>query len=85
MVGYNVTAVDGATLILNPIARLGPLTSTFHRPTVSLAVDLSKNWTYKSSWGYYDYNEPTEIAVDPTIVARKFHGNIVYMSLKYVF
>jgi hypothetical protein len=85
MVGYNVTGVDGSTLIINPIAPLGSLISTFHRPTASLAVDLSKGWTWKTGWGYYDYNEPVAQAADPTGVSRKFRGNIFNLSLRYAF
>ena len=80
--GYNVTAVNGSTLILNPISPAGPLTSTFHRPTASLAVDLAKGWTWKAGWGYHNYNEE---AVPDLIGARKFSANLVNLSLRYVF
>jgi hypothetical protein len=84
-VGYNVTGVSGSTLIINPVSPLGSLTSTFHRPMASLAVELSKGLTWKTGWGYFDYNEPTGQAADSTGVSRRFRGNIVNLSLRYAF
>jgi hypothetical protein len=79
-VGYTVTSSNGNTLILNPIAPTGPLASNYHLPSGSLAVELTKNLTYKTGWNYYDYNEKSNPG--PTL-PRDFRGNTFTMSLRY--
>lgn len=79
-VGYAVTSTSGNTLILNPIAPTGPLSFNYHLPTASLAVELSKNLTYKAGWNYYDYNEKSDSG--PTL-PRDFRGNAFTLSLRY--
>jgi hypothetical protein len=78
--GYTVTSSNGNTLILNPMAPTGPLSSNYHLPTGSLAIELSKNLIYKTGWNYYDYNEKSSSG--PTL-PRDFRGNVFTMSLRY--
>ena len=79
-VGYTVTASSGNTLILNPLAPLGPLTFMYHLPVIGLGVGVREHWTWKAGWNYYNYNEAS--AVGPT-APRDFRGNVVTISLRY--
>lgn len=79
-VGYTITSSNGSTLILNPMAPTGPLSSNYHLPTGSLAIELSKSMIYKTGWNYYDYNEKS--GSGPTL-PRDFRGNVFTMSLRY--
>jgi hypothetical protein len=79
-VGYTLTSSTGTTLILNPNAPTGPLSFNYHLPMASLAVQLSKNLTYKTGWNYYDYNEKSNPG--PTL-PRDFRGNAFTLSLRY--
>jgi hypothetical protein len=78
--GYTITSSTGNTLILNPITPTGPLNYNYHLPTASLAYELSKHFTYKTSWNYYDYNEKSDPG--PTLL-RDFRGNVFTLSLRY--
>ena len=80
--GYNITKVDGSTLILNPLQPLGPLASAFQLPMAAVAFDLAKGWTWNLGWNYYQYNEDS--FVGPTL-PRYFHSNLTSFSLKYEF
>jgi hypothetical protein len=80
--GYNITKVDGSTLILNPPQPLGPLASTFQLPMAAVAFELAKQWTWNVGWNYYQYNEDS--FVGPTL-PRYFHSNLTSFSLKYEF
>jgi hypothetical protein len=79
-VGYTVTSSNGSTLILNPNAPTGPLAFNYHLPTGSLAVEMSKQLTFKTGWNYYDYNEKSNPG--PTL-PRDFRGNTFTLSLRY--
>lgn len=79
-VGYTLTSSTGSTLILNPNAPTGPLSFNYHLPVASLAVQLARNLTYKTSWNYYDYNEKS--SPGPTL-PRDFRGNAFTLSLRY--
>ncbi len=78
--GYTVTSTTGSTLILNPNAPTGPLSYNYHLPLATLAVELSKNLTYKTGWNDYDYHEKS--GPGPTL-PRNFHGNVFTLSLRY--
>jgi hypothetical protein len=81
-VGYTVDAVNGSTLILNPLAPLGPLQFNYHQPSAEFAYELQKNWTWRAGWNYYGYNEKG----DPGFTApRDFRGNVVTLALRYAF
>ena len=81
--GYNLTSTTGDTLILTPtLSTLGPLDFNFHKPTASVDVDLTRGFTWRSAWNYYDYNEKS---VAGTLAARDFHSNSATLSLRYAF
>jgi len=79
-VGYTLTSSTGSTLILNPNAPTGPLSYNYHLPLATLAIDLTKNLTYKTGWNYYGYNEKSNPG--PTL-PRDFRGNVFTLSLRY--
>ncbi|MGH9773647.1 MAG: hypothetical protein ACRD50_01725 [Candidatus Acidiferrales bacterium] len=82
MLGYNILSTSGNTLILNPNAPTGPLAFNYNRPTAAIEYELSKNVTYRTTWGFYDYHEKSQ--PDPT-GPRNFRGNLFNFSLRYVF
>jgi opacity protein-like surface antigen len=79
-VGYTITSTTGSTLILNPNAPTGPLSYNYHLPLATLAVDLTRNLTYKTGWNYYDYHEKS--LPGPTL-PRDVRGNVFTLSLRY--
>ncbi len=79
-VGYTITSATGNTLILNPNAPTGPLSYNYHLPLATLAIELSKNLTYKTVWNYYDYNEKSNPGAT---LPRDFRGNVFTLSLRY--
>lgn len=81
--GYAVNQNTGNILILNPNAFPGPLNFSFHKPYAGIAIELVKGWTWKTSWGFYDYREQP-YAFDLT-APRSFRGNMVSLSLRYAF
>ncbi|MCI0352119.1 MAG: hypothetical protein L0Z53_22090 [Acidobacteriales bacterium] len=80
--GYTGTFVNGDSLILNPNAPLGPLQLNYHLPVAGLAVELTKNWTWKGDWNHYGYNEKSEPG--PT-APRDARGNVFTLALRYAF
>jgi hypothetical protein len=82
-VGYALDHVTGNTLILNPNSPPGPLNFTYNRPYASVDIDLTKGVTWRTAWGYYDYNEK-DYVTDP-IGSRSFRGNLVNLSVIYSF
>ena len=80
--GYTLTSVSGDTLILNPNTPTGPLAFNYHLPTASVAIDLVKNWSFRTGWNYYDYNEKS--AAGPTL-PRDFHGNVWTLAFRYAY
>lgn len=81
-VGYAITSTNGQATFLQPNVPLGPLDLVYHLPSVSVAYDLSKRWTAKAGWNYYDYDENS--VPDPT-GPRSFRANLVNLSLRYAF
>ncbi len=81
--GYALDSVTGNTLILNPNSPPGPLNFNYHRPYGSIDVALAKGVTWRTGWGFYDYNEKNS-PTDPT-GRRSFRGNLVNLSLLYSF
>jgi len=82
-VGYNLTSTSGNTSILSPTPNtLGPLGLNFHKPTARVDLDLTKGLTWRTAWGFYDYNEKS----DPgSLPARGFASNSATLSLRYTF
>lgn len=87
MVGYAGSIVRGSTLFLNPRAPTGPLEFNYIKPSVSLAIEIYKDVTYKTAWNYYGYNDKG--VVNPAGLAplplQDFNGNNVTFSLRYAF
>jgi hypothetical protein len=81
--GYAIDSVTGNTLILNPNSPPGPLNFNYHRPYGSVDVVLAKGVTWRTGWGFYDYNEK-DTPFDP-IGHRSFRGNLVNLTLRYTF
>jgi len=80
--GYSLTSANGDTLLLNPLAPIGPLRFNYHRPGAGVTVVLGRGVSWKANWGYYDYNEKSEAG--PTL-PRDFHANLGTVALKYSF
>jgi hypothetical protein len=78
--GYTVTSSDGSTLILDPDAPTGPLTFRYYLPMAGIAYEVSKGFTFKTNWNYYDYKEYSDVG--PTL-PRNFRGNVVTVSIRY--
>lgn len=80
--GYTGTFASGDTLILNPLAPLGPLTYHYHLPTAGVRVELAPRWSLSGGWNYYGYNEKGDSG--PTL-PRDFRGNVFTTGVKYAF
>jgi hypothetical protein len=91
--GYDVLSVSGTGLLLGaytapvtsatvPLSSLGPQDYTYHRPSLGMAVELSKELTWKTNWRYYDYSENAQSG--PTL-PRGFTGHVVDLALRYAF
>lgn len=80
--GYTGTFAEGATLILNPIAPLGPLTYQYHLPTAGVRVQLAPRWSVAGGWNHYGYNEDGDSG--PT-APREFRGNVGTVGVRYAF
>ena len=78
--GYAITSSVGSTLILNPNTPTGPLSFNYHLPLATLAIDLTRHFTYKTGWNYYGYNEKSNPG--PTL-PRDTRGNVFTLSLRY--
>jgi len=87
MLGYSGSIVRGNTLLINPLQPTGPLDFNYLKPSVSLAFDLYKGLTYKTSWNYYGYNDhgvadPLGLALLPL---QDFNGSNITFSFRYSF
>jgi hypothetical protein len=80
--GYTGTFASGDTLLLNPIAPLGPLNYNYHLPTAGVGVELARRWSLRGDWNYHGYNEKGDSG--PTL-PRDFRGNVFTTSVKYAF
>jgi hypothetical protein len=80
--GYTGTFANGNTLLLNPLAPLGPLSYNYHLPAAAVRVELAPRWTLRGDWNYYGYNEKGDSG--PTL-PRDFRGNVFTTGLKYAF
>ncbi len=81
-VGYQISAVDGATELLNSREVPGALQSKYQSPFINFAWTLAPGWSWKGGWNYYGYGE--EGAVGPTS-PRNFHADILTLALHYEF
>ena len=87
MIGYAGSIVRGDTTFLNPLAPTGTLDFNYLKPLASLAFDIYKGLSYKTSWNYYGYNDhgvanPAGLAPLPS---QDFNGNNITFSFRYAF
>ena len=78
--GYTLTSTNGATLLLDPLAPLGPVAINYHLPTASVAFTVAKHVTFKGGWNLFDYIEKS--APGP-VAPRNFEANVLSVSLRY--
>jgi opacity protein-like surface antigen len=57
----------------------------WHKPSVGIAVDITKNLIFKCGYAYYDYNEKETRGLPVVTLPRDFHANTGTVSLKYSF
>jgi hypothetical protein len=81
-VGYNLTASSGSTPMLGDPAMLTSLGFNYHKPSALLDVNLAKGLTWRTGWGYYDYNEKF---LPTPLMARDFQSNSATLTLRYEF
>jgi hypothetical protein len=93
--GAHLTGTTGSDLRLDPLALIpnqvnGSLDSKWLHPYGGLEYKISKGWTGKAFWDYYGYHEdPTfgtgGLAVQDVFAPRNFRGNLVTLSVRYMF
>ena len=81
-VGYNLTSTTGSTPTLADPAVLTSFGFNYHRPTAALDLSLAKGVTFRTAWGYYDYNEKY---LPTPLLARDFQANSATLSMRYEF
>ena len=57
----------------------------WHKPYAGIAVDITKNVTFKGMYAYYDYNEKETAGLPIVNLPRDLHANTGTLSLKYAF
>jgi hypothetical protein len=80
--GYTGSFGSGDTLLLNPIAPLGPLNYHYHLPAAAVRVELAPRWSLRGEWNHHGYNEQGDPG--PTL-PRFFRGNVFTTGVKYAF
>ena len=79
---YNSLFVVGVSTQPNPLQPQGTLSYLWHKPTASIAYDVTSHWTAKGAWGFYDYNER---GYEGPVLPRDFHAETGTVSLRYTF
>ena len=80
--GYDLTSSSGWSPTLKDPTILSSLGFNYHKPTAGLDVNLAKGLTWRTAWGYYDYNEKF---LPAPLLARDFQSNSVTLSMRYEF
>ena len=80
--GYTLTSSSGFTPLLANPGTTTSLGFNYHKPTAGLDVNLVKGLTWRTVWGYYDYNEKYLATPLPP---RDFQANTATLSLRYDF
>jgi hypothetical protein len=80
--GYTGSFASGDTLILNPLAPLGPLNYDYHTPVAGVRFELAPRWSLSGGWNFYDYAESGDFG--PTL-PRNFRGNVFSTGIRYAF
>jgi hypothetical protein len=57
----------------------------WHKPYAGVAVDITKNVTFKGMYAYYDFNEKETRGLPIVNLPRDFHANTGTLSVKYSF
>jgi hypothetical protein len=87
MLGYGGSVVRGSTTFLNALTPTGTLDFTYLKPFVSVAFDLYKGLSYKTTWNYFGYD--THGAANPILLeplpSQDFNGSNVTFSFRYLF
>lgn len=80
------TAVAGGCAFPGPFPD-APLSQAlnWHKPSAGVAVDVTKNFTVKAGYAYYDYNEKETSGLPLATLPRNFHAHMGTISLKYSF
>lgn len=81
--GLAVTKTIGQTTFLSPNAPAGSLQYEYYRPYAGVAYELYNGLFWKTSWGFYDYVEPS--GPDPFTNQRNFRGNLWTIGMRYSF
>jgi hypothetical protein len=80
--GYQMTATNGTSDLINIRQVNGSLQSQFQSPFATVAVDIAPNWVWKADYKHYGYGEGS--LVGPTS-PRNFRGNVSTIAVHYAF
>jgi hypothetical protein len=80
--GYSLTSSSGLTPLLANPGTTTSLGFNYHKPVAGLDVNLAKGLTWRTTWGYYDYNEKF---VSAPLPPRDFQANTATLALRYEF
>jgi len=80
--GYNLTSMSGFSPTLSDPTILTSLGFNYHKPSAAMDVNLTKGLTWRTAWGYYDYNEKF---LPAPLLARDFQSNSATLSMRYEF
>ena len=80
--GYALTSNSGSTPTLADPTILTSFGFNYHKPTASVDIAMVKGLSWRTAWGYYDYNEKF---LPAPLVARDFQSNSATLSLRYEF
>jgi len=80
--GYNVTSMSGFSPTLSDPTIPTSLGFNYHTPSAAMDVNLAKGLTWRTAWGYYDYDEKF---LPAPLLARDFQSNSATLSMRYEF
>jgi hypothetical protein len=83
MIGYAGTIARGTTTNLNPLTPTGTLDFNYLKPQASLAIEIYRGVTYKTTWNYFGYNDhgvANPIGLAP-LPLQDFNGSNIMFSL----
>jgi hypothetical protein len=76
------SCTTGFTPTLADPTILTSLGFNYHKPSAEVDVNVVKGLTWKTAWGYYDYNEKF---LPAPVTVRDFQANTATLSLRYDF
>jgi hypothetical protein len=87
--GYVGTFVGGNTVAIDPLQVPGTLAFNYQKPYVTVVFDLSKGFSYRTTWNYYGYNgrgvASNAIPGLASIPIQDFNGSTAEFALRYAF